>query len=170
VYSLNNYSRISLPSSSTHKLKRRREANSRESGATIVEFALVLPLLLLLIVGLIDFGRMGFVEVSITSASREGARLSSFYPSGPAPGQEITTLVEEAAPGAASTAQLNGNGVLSVSVIPCSSTIAAENTSVTVATNFIWLLPIDLIKIISPGSTLGEDFNLSSSSAMRCGN
>ena len=151
-------------------MKRRRGANSREAGATIVEFALVLPLLLILIVGLIDFGRMGFVEVSITSASREGARLSSFYPSGPTNNQEITTLVEAAAPGAASMAQLNGNGTLTVSIVPCSSTVAADNTSVTVRTNFTWLLPLDLVKIVSPGSKLGENFNLSSSSAMRCGN
>ena len=151
-------------------MKRRGGANSRETGATDVEFALVLPLLLILIVGLIDFGRMGFVEVSITSASREGARLSSFYPSGPANNQEIATLVEVAAPGAASMAQLNGNGTLTVSIVPCSSTVAADNTSVTVRTNFTWLLPFDLVKIISPGSKLGEDFNLSSSSAMRCGN
>jgi Flp pilus assembly protein TadG len=148
---------------------KRRGAFSSDEGATIVEFALVLPLLLVLIIGLIDFGRMGFVEVSITSASREGARLSSFYPSGLSDNSEIDVLVQAAAPAAASTAQLNSAAVLLVSVSPCSSTVSSENTSVTVSTNFTWLLPLDLLRIISPGSTLGQGFTLSSTSAMRCG-
>ena len=53
-----------------------------ESGATALEFVLILPLLLALIFGLIDFGRIGFVQVSVTAASREGARFSSLYSSG----------------------------------------------------------------------------------------
>jgi Flp pilus assembly protein TadG len=150
-------------------MKRRWEAISSDSGATIVEFALVLPLLLILIIGLIDFGRMGFVEVSITSASREGARLSSFYPDGTVSQQDVDTLVESSAPGAASTAQLNGGGSLTVAIVRCSSTISSENTSVTVSTNFSWLLPLDIVKIVSPGSTLGQGITLSSTSAMRCG-
>ena len=56
----------------------RRSVFLREqSGATAVEFVLILPLLLALIFGLIDFGRIGFVQVSVTAASREGARFSS---------------------------------------------------------------------------------------------
>jgi Flp pilus assembly protein TadG len=47
-----------------------------ESGAVLVEFALTLPLLLLLIVGIFDFGRL-FQEYSVvTNAAREGARMA----------------------------------------------------------------------------------------------
>lgn len=150
-------------------MRRKWEAHSSEDGSAIVEFALILPLLLLLIIGLIDFGRMGFVQVSIASASREGARLSSFYPSGPTSNQDIQNLVESSAPGAASMAQLAGSSSLNVTITPCSSTVSADNTAVTVSTNFKWLLPIGLVSIVSPGSTLGQGFTLSSTSAMRCG-
>jgi Flp pilus assembly protein TadG len=40
-----------------------------------VEFALLLPLLLLIVLGIVDFGRMLNAQVSLTQAAREGARL-----------------------------------------------------------------------------------------------
>lgn len=43
----------------------------------MLEFALVLPILMLLVLGIIEFGRMLFVYASVTSASREGARYGS---------------------------------------------------------------------------------------------
>jgi len=43
----------------------------------MVEFALVFPVLLLLIYGIIEFGRMLFIYSSVTTASREAARYGS---------------------------------------------------------------------------------------------
>jgi Flp pilus assembly protein TadG len=54
-----------------------------EHGATIVEFAIVLPLLLLLIFGSIEFGIMIYNKQVITNASREGARFAIVQPSNP---------------------------------------------------------------------------------------
>lgn len=45
-----------------------------ESGAVIAEFALVLPLLALLLFGMIEFGLVLFNKQVITNASREAAR------------------------------------------------------------------------------------------------
>ena len=45
-----------------------------ESGAVAVEFALLLPFLLLIVVGLIEFGRGYNAKISLTHAAREGAR------------------------------------------------------------------------------------------------
>jgi TadE-like protein len=49
------------------KLKRNR-------GASVVEFALVLPLLVILVFGIIEFGLFLYNQQVITNASREGAR------------------------------------------------------------------------------------------------
>jgi Flp pilus assembly protein TadG len=48
-----------------------------ERGAELVEFALVLPLLLVLIGGIIDFGFLFQRYEVVTNAAREGARLRS---------------------------------------------------------------------------------------------
>ena len=45
-------------------------------GQSAVEFALVLPLLFLLIFGIVDFGRAMFYQNEITNATREGARIA----------------------------------------------------------------------------------------------
>jgi hypothetical protein len=74
-----------------------------QSGASAIEFALVLPVLLLLLFGIVEFGVLFFDKAMITNASREGARLGVVY-RGP-PGcvgaacytseQEITTRVNQ---------------------------------------------------------------------------
>ena len=45
-----------------------------QRGASMVEFAIVLPLLLLLVFGIIEFGLLLYNKAMITNASREGAR------------------------------------------------------------------------------------------------
>ena len=150
--------------------KLRRSSSLSESGATAVEFAIILPLLLVLIVGLIDFGRMGFVQVSVTAASREGARYSSLNSSGVSNVQTLNDYVQTSAPGAARVAQLDGAGILTVGLTQCSLAQTSENTSVTASTNFKWLLPVDLIAIISPGATWVQDFTITSTGTMRCMN
>jgi Flp pilus assembly protein TadG len=49
--------------------------SSADRGATVVEFALLLPLLLLILLGIIDFGRMLNAQETLTQAAREGARV-----------------------------------------------------------------------------------------------
>ena len=55
-------------------MRRHRKARSR--GQSLVEFALVLPLFLLLFFAIVDMGRAVFVYNSVTNAAREGARLA----------------------------------------------------------------------------------------------
>lgn len=49
-------------------------ANRSERGAAAVEMALVLPVLILLIGGIVDFGRAYYTQIILTNAAREGAR------------------------------------------------------------------------------------------------
>ncbi len=46
----------------------------RQKGAAMVEFAMVLPLFLVLVFGIIEFSLMLYDQAIITNASREGAR------------------------------------------------------------------------------------------------
>jgi len=45
-----------------------------QKGASVVEFAIILPILLLLFLGIVDFGLLIYDKQVITNASREGAR------------------------------------------------------------------------------------------------
>ena len=45
-------------------------------GAAVVEFALVVPVFILLVFGMVEFGRAVMVQQVLVNASREGARLA----------------------------------------------------------------------------------------------
>ena len=47
-------------------------------GQSLAEFALLLPILMILMLGAIDFGRLYFAYVSVTNASRNAAQYGSF--------------------------------------------------------------------------------------------
>lgn len=49
-------------------------------GQSLVEFALILPIFVLLIVGVFDLGRAFFSYIAITNAAREGTRVVTFWP------------------------------------------------------------------------------------------
>jgi Flp pilus assembly protein TadG len=50
-----------------------------EGGAVAVEFAIILPILVLLVFGIIDFGHAWYMKQIVTNASREGARYGTRY-------------------------------------------------------------------------------------------
>ena len=52
-----------------------RRLHRSESGAAAVEFALLLPLLMMIVFGIIEFGLALYQQAILTNASREGARL-----------------------------------------------------------------------------------------------
>lgn len=64
-----------------------------EQGAAAVEFALALPLFLVLWFGVIDFGLAMYAKGLITNASQEGARFGAIYRLNPLPEAEIQAHV-----------------------------------------------------------------------------
>jgi len=52
----------------------RRNRTAPRFGAALVEFAIVLPVFFLFILGIIEFGRAFMVSQLVTNAAREGAR------------------------------------------------------------------------------------------------
>ncbi len=51
-------------------------ARSRTRGQALVEFALVIPVFMLILCGVLDFGFMLYSRMTVINASREGARIA----------------------------------------------------------------------------------------------
>ena len=56
------------------------QGRGRFKAQSLVEFGLVLPIMVLLIMGTIDLGRLFYVKIALSSAAREGAYYLSYYP------------------------------------------------------------------------------------------
>lgn len=52
----------------------------RQEGQSIIEFALVLPLLLILLLGIVEFGFIFNTHVTLVHSAREGARYGAVLP------------------------------------------------------------------------------------------
>ncbi len=63
-----------------HWSRRRGARLAGSRGQSLVELALLLPVWLLLIVGMLDLGRAFHAYMAILNAAREGARYGSIYP------------------------------------------------------------------------------------------
>lgn len=102
-------------------------AASGDRGAVMVEAAFVLPLLLLLIFGLVEFGRGYNAQVTVTHAAREGVRKYA-----------LTADANEGRDAAINAATSLDPSLLSVSTTACDP---GEQTSLTVSYPFSYEIP-----------------------------
>jgi Flp pilus assembly protein TadG len=58
----------------------RRRRRLGQSAQSLTEFALILPVLMLILLGVVDFGRVFYYWTSIANAAREGARYGITHP------------------------------------------------------------------------------------------
>ncbi len=65
-----------------------------EQGTAIVEFAIVLPLLLVILFGIIEFGFLLYNQAMLTNAAREGARTGIIIQTPRNSTADITTVVD----------------------------------------------------------------------------
>lgn len=78
-------------------MKRRPTTLRNDDGQALVEFALVTPLLLLLILGIIEFGHAWSMTQVITDAARQGARTAAVLNSAPGATEDSVVHVTERA-------------------------------------------------------------------------
>lgn len=75
-------------------MRKMRSFLFREEGQSMVEFAMVLPVLILLLMGIIEFGRVISAYMVINNLAREGARFAAV---GKTDSQITTLLFNESA-------------------------------------------------------------------------
>lgn len=66
---------VALGGVSSHMTNRSRVLRDTK-GQALVEFALLLPLVMLILIGIVEFGRAWQAKQTLTDVAREGARLS----------------------------------------------------------------------------------------------
>lgn len=62
---------------SSNRSDHERRRRDHERGAAVVEFAIVAPLLLVLLLGVVEFGLLFGKRLDVSQGAREGARLAS---------------------------------------------------------------------------------------------
>ena len=121
-----------------------------DRGAAAVEFALVVPVLLVLVLGIVEFGRAYNIQTTLSAAAREGVRTMALQNSAPA---ARTSAKSAAAPAVTLT-----DGQISVSA---ACPVAGTNTSATVTVTINY--PLTFIT-----NFFGTAPNLTATGVMRC--
>jgi Flp pilus assembly protein TadG len=144
------------PEDQPDEIRRERPAPRRslhdESGAAIIEFALILPLLMLIVLATLDFGRALNYWVDTTHLASEGARLAAVdrIPSG--------SSLQDFLRDQADTNELKDGGTPSV-VDPLEVCVTPEGdevgdpVEVSVSTTYHW---IALLGIATPTTITGK--------------
>jgi Flp pilus assembly protein TadG len=80
-------------------MSRRRHTIRDEQGQTMVEFALVIPILCVVLFGILQFGALYNDYVTLTDATRVGARRAAVSRFEPSPSAAAETAMRNAASG-----------------------------------------------------------------------
>ena len=135
-----------------------------ERGTAIVETALTLPILLLVSVGIFEFGRAYQTWQVLTNAAREGARVA------------VLPNVAAGAPAARALAYLQSGALanadqatVALAEVPISlgGGVNATGSQVTVSYPFEFMVLQPVAQLVARGSLTGAPFTLTASASMR---
>jgi len=132
-----------------------RRKGEGEGGQSLVEFALVLPIFLLVLFAIVDFGMAFHAWIAVTNSAREGARLGAVR----GPAAEIEQRVRD------TTGTLDQEN-LTVTVTNAEGD-PGDSVIVDVSYAYSLMTPMaDLLALIS-GGTISDSLTLSSTADMR---
>ena len=140
-----------------HKLEDQR-------GAAAVEFAIILPLLLVFLFGIIEFSIMFYDKAVITNASREGARAGIVFDNPRISATQIQSVVQDYAENRLITFGTPDLQIPSPTI--CSA--SGDELVVTVSYNYEFLIIPGLLTSFFSGGAFGEDTTMEARTIMRC--
>ena len=145
-------------------MTRMRRLLTGERGTALLETALTLPLLLLVSVGIFEFGRAYQTWQVLTNAAREGARIAVLP--NPVPGAveaRVRAYMQAGQLSNAATATVIVNPAATISI----GTGTATASLVTVNYPFQFMVLQPVASLISGGPKLGAPFTMVASAEMR---
>jgi Flp pilus assembly protein TadG len=135
-----------------------------ERGAALLEAAITIPMLLLISVGIFEFGRAWQTWQVLTNAAREGARLAVLPD--PTVGNAETRAREYMAAGqlpGASSAAVDVNRSASMTVN--GAAVSASQVTIDYPFTFVVLQPV--ARLVSPGTSVGGPLTMRAQALMR---
>jgi Flp pilus assembly protein TadG len=142
---------------------RMRRLLTGEQGTALLETAMTLPLLLIVSVGIFEFGRAFQTQQVLTNAAREGARLAVM------PGS-TDSAVKARVQSYLTAGQLpNTPGIVlnPTSTVSIGGGATANSSLVTVTYPFQFMVLQPVARLVLPTSTLGGAFTLTATAEMR---
>jgi hypothetical protein len=132
-----------------------RRKGEGEGGQSLVEFALVLPIFLLVLFAIVDFGMAFHAWIAVTNSAREGARLGAVRGSATEIEQRVWDTTGTLEQGKLTVTVTNAEGDPGDSVI------------VDVSYAYSLMTPVaDILALVS-GGTISDELTLSSTADMR---
>jgi Flp pilus assembly protein TadG len=132
-----------------------RKKNKSQRGQSLVEFALVLPIFLLLVFAIIDFGFGFHAWLTVTNSAREGARIGAVRASE----TDIVQRVQD-------TADTLDQSRMTITVTNAQGN-PGESVVVQVNYAYTMITPLDNILSLLSAGAIGPTLNFSSTADMR---
>ena len=143
----------------------------RDDGAALVETAFVLPIMLLVSVGIFEFGRAYQTWQVITNATREGARVAVLpeYTDDSVKARVRTYLKDGGLPAAIvdDTAKTNVDITATTIPVDMAGTVTASAARVVVEYPFEFMVLQPVAQLVVNGSMAGEPFTMRMTTIMR---
>jgi Flp pilus assembly protein TadG len=136
-------------------------SGERDRGAAAVELALVLPVLLLIVFGTIDFGRLLHARMTLTEAAREGARAVAL-------GEGVDVAKARAVRAASSMTSKPLPTAADVQVTPCGAGADPGAATVTVQHTFHFVTPFGGLARLLGGAGPGDTVTMAATGVMTC--
>lgn len=133
-----------------------RSLRTRTDGQGLTEFAIVVPMLIVILVGIFEFGRAWHVRQVVTNAAREGARTAVL----PGVGSDSVSAVVETYLASANINPLDAVVTLNL------QNASGSPDEVTVSYDYDFGLMSSVVSLLSGGSLPGM-VTLTSTSVMR---
>ena len=115
-----------------------------EKGQSLLEFALVVPILLIILAGVLDLGRLYYAYVAVTDAAAEGAAYAAIHPQV----SHRSEVLQRAQEASGELVQIDPNMVQ----VDCPTIMSGAPITVTVSYSFTVATP--LINAMVPGGVL----------------
>ncbi len=142
---------------------RLRRLLSGDRGTALIETAMTLPLLLLVSVGIFEFGRAFQTWQVLTNAAREGARLAVM----PSSTDDAVKARVQSYLTSGQLTKTPGIVVNPASTVDIGGGATAKSSLVTVTYPFQFMVLQPVASLVVPGATLGGAFTLTATANMR---